>query len=146
MNTLNTRDTTYLAIQEKLPLKRKKVVEALSKIQPASSFQIADFLQVRPNEVTGRITELRTYGFIKVAYEKLEGKMPREYYVLVQDLEEIKAHQNKIIEEKSAVVRDMEIALETLKEKDCNSAKFILKKTAKKAYQTIREIKELAAV
>ena len=70
--------------------------------------------------------------------------MPREYYVLVQDLEEIKAHQNKIIEEKSAVVRDMEIALETLKEKDCNSAKFILKKTAERASRTIREIKELA--
>lgn len=144
MNTISTRDTAYMAIQEKLPLKRKKVIEALGKIQPASSFQIADFLQVRPNEVTGRITELRTYGLVKVAYEKTVGKMPREYYVLVQSMEEIKQHQNKIIEEKSAILRDMETALETLKEKDCKSAKFILKKTAEKASRTIREIKELA--
>ncbi|OPC51476.1 hypothetical protein BAY06_03880 [Elizabethkingia anophelis] len=109
----NTRDLAYHNILEKLPTKRKQVLSALMEIQPACSFDIATYLGVPPNEVTGRLNELKIYGFIKIltVSEGAKGHL-REFYTVVESPSEIKNHQDQILNAKEAEIRQLNDAID----------------------------------
>ena len=59
------KNLAYTSIVDKLPKKRKEVFNTISTLGKASLENIARFLNCRPSDVSGRVTELKNMFLIK---------------------------------------------------------------------------------
>jgi predicted ArsR family transcriptional regulator len=57
---------TYVEIKGKLGAKQRQVYDALRKIEPASNWDVAEYLYWPINQVTGRMNELCYRGLVQV--------------------------------------------------------------------------------
>jgi len=62
--TLFNRNESYKEILKKLPESKARVIKALEKLGKASNREIAEFLNLPVNSITGRCKELRAEGVL----------------------------------------------------------------------------------
>ena len=70
MGVAQTSLWAYRDIKEKLGKRHKLVYDALCKIEPAHNSQIAEYLGLPINQITGRVNELQHLGMIQI--EKID--------------------------------------------------------------------------
>lgn len=59
------RDEAFHNLAARLPYKRRRVYQAILHLKPCTNGQIATYLKVPINQVTGRVTELKDLFLIK---------------------------------------------------------------------------------
>lgn len=91
MRNLNENSlAAFTALEPKLTKREQWVLEALEQICPASCEEVAKYLMVPVNVISGRFTGLRNKGKIEEAYKQRNSRGSRvSYWQPVKELKQV---------------------------------------------------------
>lgn len=86
MQNTNSLTVYYNDILPNLPKKQKRVAEAIELLNQATCYQVARFLNVFPHQISGRFSELKKKGIIKIVGTKMQDNRPHAIYSIAADI------------------------------------------------------------